>query len=58
MSINILGMALDFKEKCMFSLGNEISRNVVIFGVDIRSSPHIDNKKNIFSLLVKVLHRD
>ena len=27
------------------SLGDEIGRNVIIFGVDMSSSSHIDNKK-------------
>ena len=36
-----------------FSLGNEIIRNVITFGVDTSSSPHIDNKKKDFLILGK-----
>ena len=31
--------------KGYYSTGNEIGRNEIIFGVDVSSSPHIDNKK-------------
>ena len=36
-----------FDRKYFFSLGNKISRNVIIFGVAMSSSKHIDNKRNI-----------
>ena len=36
---------IGFYRKGSFSLGNEIGRNVITFGVDISSSPYIDNKK-------------
>ena len=39
------GYGIGFDRKGFFSLGNEIGRNVIIFGVDISSSSHIDNKK-------------
>ena len=29
----------------VFSVGNGVGRNVIIFGVDMSSFPHIDNKK-------------
>ena len=38
-------MVLDLKEKDFLSISDEVGRNVVIFGVDMSSSPHIDNKK-------------
>ena len=41
-------MVLDLIENNFFSLGNEIIRNVITFGVDTSSSPHIDNKKKDF----------
>ena len=44
-STNILDMVMDLIEKDFFSLGNEIGRNVIIVGVDMSSSPHINNKK-------------
>ena len=39
------GYGIGFERKGFFSLGNEIGINVIIFGVDMNSSPHIDNKK-------------
>ena len=38
-------MILDLIEKDFFSLGDEVGRNVIIFRVDMLSSPHVDNKK-------------
>ena len=38
-------MVLDLIEKDLFSLINGTGRNVVILGVDMSSSQHIDNKK-------------
>ena len=38
-------MVMDLIEKDFFLLGNEIGRNVIIVGVDMSSSPHINNKK-------------
>ena len=38
-------------KKGSYSIGDEIGRNVIIFGVDMSSFPHIDNKgKDIFIL--------
>ena len=37
-------MVLELIEKWK-SVGNGVGRNVIIFGVDVSSSPHIDNKK-------------
>ena len=37
------GMGLD--KKGFLSNSNEIGRNIIIFGVDMSSSPHIDNKE-------------
>ena len=41
-------MVSDLIEKD-FSLGDEVGRNVTIFGVDMSSSPHIDNKNRYFN---------
>ena len=41
-------MLLDLIEKDFFSLGNEFGRNVIILGVDMSLSSHIDNKKFFF----------
>ena len=38
------GYGIGFDREGFFSIGNEVSRNVIIFGVDMSSSPHIDNK--------------
>ena len=38
------GYGVGFDRKGFFSIGNEIGRNTIIFGVDMNSSPHIDNK--------------
>ena len=46
-------MVLDLIEKDFFSLGNEIGRNLIPFGVDVSSSPHIDNKKKYILILGK-----
>ena len=42
-----------FDRKGFFSLGNEIGRNVIIFGVDMSSSQHIDNKEKDILVLGK-----
>ena len=34
-----------FDRKGFYSIGDEIGRNVIIFGVDMSSSAHIDIKK-------------
>ena len=41
-------MALDLIEKYFFSVGNGVGENVIIFGVDMSSSPDIGNKKKKF----------
>ena len=46
-------MTLDLIEKDFFSLGNEIDKNVIIFGVDMSSLSHIDNKKKDILILGK-----
>ena len=47
------GYGIGFDRKGFFSLGSEIGRNVIIFGVDMSSSPHIDNKKKDILILDK-----
>ena len=37
----------------MFSVGNGLGRNVIIFGVDMSWSPQIDNQKKYVSILGK-----
>ena len=49
-------MVSDLIEKDFFQFGDEVGRNVIIFGVDRSSSPYIDNKKK--DVLIKVLYKD
>ena len=44
---------IGLERKGCFSLGNEIGRNVIIFGVDMSSFPYIDNKKKYILILGK-----
>ena len=46
-------MVLDLIEKGSYSIGNEVGRNVMILGVDMSSSSHIDNKKKDILILGK-----
>ena len=39
------GYDIGFGRKGFYSIGDEICRNVIIFGGDMSSSQHIDNKK-------------
>ena len=43
---SVNGIGFDRKE--FFSIGDKVGRNVTIFGVDMGSSPHTDNKKKVF----------
>ena len=52
------GYGIGFDKKGFYSIGDEIGRNVIIFGVDMSSFPFIDNKKKIFKFLVRVLCKD
>ena len=52
------GYGIGFDRKGYFSIGDEIDRNVIIFGVDLSSSSHIDNKKKDSLILVTDLHKD
>ena len=47
------GYGIGFDRKGSYSIGDEIDRNVVVFGVDMSSSPHIDNKKKVILILGK-----
>ena len=42
------GYGIGFDRKGFYSIGDEVGRNAVIFGVDMSSFPHIHNKKNIY----------
>ena len=48
------GYGIKFDRKGFFSIGDEISRTVIIFEVDMSSSSHVDNKKKYTSILGKV----
>ena len=47
------GYGIGFNRKRFFSHGDEIGKNVIIFGVDISSCPDIDNKKKYILILGK-----
>ena len=47
------GYGIEFDKKRFFSNGHEVYRNVIIFGVDMNSSPHIDDKKKDILILGK-----
>ena len=43
------GYGIGFDRKVFYSNGDEVGRNVIISGVDMSSSPQIDNKKRHFN---------
>ena len=47
------GYGIGFDRKESYSIGNEVSRNEIIFEIDMSSSPHIDNKKKYILILGK-----
>ena len=46
-------MVLDLIEKDFCSIGDEVGRNIIPFGVDMSPSPHIFNKKKDTLILGK-----
>ena len=51
------GYDIGFNRKWFFSIGDEIGRTVIVFGVDIGSSSHEDNKKRYLILGKGPTHR-
>ena len=51
------GYGIGFDRRHGFSFGNGIGKNSIIFGADLNSSSHADNKK-IFLFLVKILYKE
>ena len=47
------GCGMAFDRKGSYSIGDEVGRNVIIFGVDMSSSLHVDNNKKYILILVK-----
>ena len=47
------GYRIGFDRKDFFSIGNEVGRNVITFGIDMSSYPHIDNKGKDILILGK-----
>ena len=45
-----------FERKGFFSIGDEVGKNVIIFGVDMSSSTYIDSKKK--DIFILALHKD
>ena len=52
-SVEIFWICIGFGRKGFYSIGDEVGRNVIIFGVDMSSSPHIDNKEKYILVLGK-----
>ena len=52
-SVQYSGYGIGFDRKGVFSLVNKVGRNVIIFRVDMSSSPHNDNKKKDILILRK-----
>ena len=52
------GYGIGFDRKGSYSIGDEIGRNVMIFGVDMSSSSHTDNKKKGILILRKGPNKD
>ena len=48
------GYGIGFDRKGFFSVGDEVGRNVKIFGVGMSSSSHIDNKEKDILFLGKI----
>ena len=47
------GYGIGFDRKTLFSIGNEIGKNVIIFDVDLSSSTKIDHRKKGILILGK-----
>ena len=47
------GYGIGLDRKGFFFTGDEVGKNVIISGVDMSSSSHIDNKKKYFLILSK-----
>ena len=47
------GYGIGFDRRGSYSIGDEVGRNMIIFGVDMSSSPHINNKKKDILILGK-----
>ena len=47
------GYVIGFDRKGKFSVGNGFGRNCIIFGIDMSSSVHVDNKKKDILNLVE-----
>ena len=44
---------IEFDRKGSYSVGDEVGRNIIIFGADMSSSLYIDNKKKDILILGK-----
>ena len=45
---NYSGYGMGFNRKGKFSFSNGFGQNVIVFGLDMSSSVHINNKKKVF----------
>ena len=50
---NYSGYGIGFDRKGSYSIGDEVGKNVIIFGGDMSSSSHIDYKKKDILILGK-----
>ena len=58
-STNVQDMVWDLMEEELFLFrSGSFGQNLIIFGADISSSAHANNKIKIFWILMKVLHKD
>ena len=48
-----LRYGIGFERKGSYSISDEVGSNVIVFGVDMSSSSHIDNKKKDILILGK-----
>ena len=52
------GYGIGFDRHGEFSFGNGLGKNCIIFGADLSSSSHANNKKIVFLFLVKILYKE
>ena len=52
------GYGIGFDRHGEFISGNGIGKNCIIFGADLSSSSHANNKKTIFLFLAKILYKE
>ena len=51
------GYGIGFDRSWIFSLASGFGKNIIIFGADMSSSEHVDNKKKYIFYFLTVLHK-